>query len=112
MSGSIVQCGSIHRSEKPVAYHGLVAKDFRPPELYAGSEYLASKVDAWCLGWSTFYLLAAQQLFQSADPAELDPDWKLFSRGDLLKLLEQKGVASLLSLQARDFIMRLLEPDP
>jgi serine/threonine protein kinase len=99
-------------AEKPVVFRGFVAKDFRPPELYSGSEYLASKVDAWCLGWSTFYLLTGQQLFQSADPAGLDPDWKLFLRGEASKLLEGKGAVSMLSLQARDFITRLLDTDP
>merc|ERR1719335_1644833 len=92
--------------EKPVAFHGLVAKDFRPPELYTEAEYLATKVDAWCLGWSTFYLLVAQQLFQSADPAEHDPEYELYSRGEFTKLLEQKGGPSVLSEQARDFITK------
>ena len=26
------------------------------------------EVDAWCLGWSCFYLLTAQSLFSTADP--------------------------------------------
>merc|ERR1712151_417184 len=70
-------------AEKPVGFQGLVGKEFRPPELYKGSEYLASKVDSWCLGWSTFYLLCGQQLFLTADPAQQDPDWTLFSRGEV-----------------------------
>ncbi|CAE7524268.1 Stk33, partial [Symbiodinium natans] len=45
--------------EKPVPFNGLVADDFRPPELYEEQDYLASRVDSWCLGWNTFYLLTA-----------------------------------------------------
>lgn len=40
-------------------FTGLVADEFRPPELYEEQDYLASRVDSWCLGWNTFYLLAA-----------------------------------------------------
>merc|ERR1712048_651476 len=98
--------------EKPVPFSGFVGKEFRPPELYSASEYHATKVDAWCLGYSTFYLLVAERLFQSADPAEGDPDWILFKTGQVHKLLEQKGANSILSHQAKDFITRLLEPDP
>lgn len=43
--------------EKAVPFNGLVADDFRPPELYEEQDYLASRVDSWCLGWNTFYLL-------------------------------------------------------
>merc|ERR1712176_581002 len=98
-------------AEKPVPFNGFVAKEFRPPELYSSPEYYATKVDAWCLGYSTFYLLVGDRLFQTADPAVRDPDWILFSNGELSKLFEQKG-AAMLSYQAVDFITRLLEPDP
>merc|ERR1719296_638322 len=53
--------------EGPVPFRGFVGKDFRPPELYAKREYLATKVDSWCLGWSAFYLLVARPMFLSAD---------------------------------------------
>jgi len=99
-------------AEKPVPFNGFVGKEFRPPELYTSSEYYATKVDAWCLGYSTFYLLVAERLFQTADPAENDPDWILFKNGEVSKLLEQKGANSILSHQAKDFITRLLEPNP
>ena len=42
-----------------------------------------SEVDAWCLGWSCFYLLTAQSLFATADPKEPDADWLTFRRGDV-----------------------------
>merc|ERR1712151_718534 len=99
-------------AEKPVPFNGFVGKEFRPPELYSSSEYCATKVDAWCLGYSTFYLLVAERIFQSADPTLSDPDWMLFKNGEVSKLLEQKGASSRLSHQAKDFITRLLEPDP
>merc|ERR1712151_16807 len=92
--------------------NGFVGKEFRPPELYSESEYYATKVDAWCLGYSTFYLLVGERIFQSADPAESDPDGILFKNGEVSKLLEQKGANSILSHQAKDFITRLLEPNP
>ena len=42
-----------------------------------------AEVDAWCLGWSCFYLLTAQSLFATADPKEPDADWLTFRRGDV-----------------------------
>jgi len=99
--------------EEPVRFHGFVAKDFRPPELYAKQEYLCTKVDSWCLGWSTFYLLAAQPLFLSADPTARDPDWMLFQQGKALQLFAQKlGWRNTISEQAADFILRLMHIDP
>lgn len=100
--------------EDPVPFHGFVAKDFRPPELYNKQEYLSTKVDSWCLGWSTFYLLAAQPMFLSADPSVRDPDWLLFQQGGALQLFEQKlgGWRTMLSEQACDFILRLMHIDP
>jgi serine/threonine protein kinase/hemoglobin-like flavoprotein len=97
--------------EKPVQFHGRVAKAFRPPELYTEQDYLATKVDAWCLGWSTFYLLAGLQLFESTDPALKDPDYLLFSKREFSKLFERKGMESRLSSHAKDFIVKLLDPD-
>ncbi|CAL1166582.1 unnamed protein product [Cladocopium goreaui] len=63
--------------EKAVPFNGLVADDFRPPELYDEQDYLASRVDSWCLGWNTFYLLTSapwpnslvSQIEQSLDSA-------------------------------------------
>ena len=54
--------------EMPSEFQGYVGKSFRPPELYNRSYFLATKVDSWCLGWSTFYLLSGDILFTSADP--------------------------------------------
>lgn len=99
-------------AEVRVNFHGFVAKQFRPPELYTKGEYLATKVDSWCLGWSTFYLLVAQPLFHSADPAVHDSDWTLFQRRNFARLFQQKGWRSTLSHQAKDFILRLMQIDP
>jgi len=97
--------------EVPAAFHGFVAKEFRPPELYEKKEYLASKVDSWCLGWSTFYLLVAQPLFHSADPSEPDPDYIMFQTKPS-KLFSFKGWNPNLSPQAEDFIHQLMRVDP
>ncbi|CAK0887116.1 unnamed protein product [Prorocentrum cordatum] len=45
-----------------------VGESFRPPELMDLRPYRATTVDPWCVGWNTFYPLAAQPLFLSADP--------------------------------------------
>jgi len=97
--------------EQPVQFNGFVAKEFRPPELYMKQEYVATKVDAWCLGWSTFYLLAAQPMFHSADPSIDDPDYTLFLDRPQ-RLFQQKGWRSTLSHQAKDFILALMHVDP
>jgi hypothetical protein len=94
----------------PVNFRGLVGKSFRPPELHEQQSYAATKVDSWCLGWSTFYLLTAQPLFMSADPAQQDSDWLLFQNGDFATLFQQK--ANLCSPTALDFIFRLLQIKP
>jgi len=99
-------------AETPVPFHGFVAKEFRPPELYSKKPYLATKVDAWCLGWSTFLLLCAQQMFDTADPATKDQDWQLFERREFSKLFRLKGWRTSLSIDARDFILRLMDVDP
>eukprot|EP00747_Dinoflagellata_sp_TGD_P180561 gnl/TRDRNA2_/TRDRNA2_33201_c0_seq1.p1 gnl/TRDRNA2_/TRDRNA2_33201_c0~~gnl/TRDRNA2_/TRDRNA2_33201_c0_seq1.p1 ORF type:complete len:839 (+),score=113.86 gnl/TRDRNA2_/TRDRNA2_33201_c0_seq1:347-2518(+) len=96
--------------ELPVEFRGFVGKSFRPPELTQQAPYYATKVDAWCLGWSTFYLLAAQPLFMSADPAQQDPDWTLFERGEFSTLFRQKATSC--SQKGIDFILRLLQIDP
>jgi len=96
--------------ELPCNFRGLVGKSFRAPELYEHRPYYATKVDSWCVGWSTFYLLTAQSLFQSADPKELDPDWNLFAKSDFQKLFRQKDVR--LSATCVDFILKLLRRDP
>lgn len=96
--------------EIPVRFHGYVGKSFRPPEIHQKQPYLSTKVDAWCLGWSTFYLLAAQPLFLSADPTQQDLDWELFERGELSTLFRQKATSC--SQQCIDFILRCLQIDP
>lgn len=96
--------------ELPVEFHGLVGKSFRPPELHEQTPYYASKVDSWCLGWSTFYLLTAQPLFMSANPTQKDPDWVLFQQADFATLFQQKS--SLCSPTGLDFIFRLLHIEP
>mmetsp|Transcript_9522 Transcript_9522/g.26784 ORF Transcript_9522/g.26784 Transcript_9522/m.26784 type:complete len:827 (-) Transcript_9522:150-2630(-) len=97
--------------ELPVQFRGFVGKSFRPPELCFQKPYYASKVDAWCLGWSTFYLLAAQPLFLSADPQMQDADWIMFQKGQITELFEAKGV-SRCSRKCMDFILRLMRLDP
>mmetsp|Transcript_50740 Transcript_50740/g.162383 ORF Transcript_50740/g.162383 Transcript_50740/m.162383 type:complete len:832 (-) Transcript_50740:110-2605(-) len=99
-------------AEEPVPFGGYVAKDFRPPELYERQEYLATKVDAWCLGWSTFYLLAAQPMFLSADPMGHDSDWMLFQRGAAAQIFQQKCWRNALSEDAKDFILGLMQLNP
>mmetsp|Transcript_68593 Transcript_68593/g.135670 ORF Transcript_68593/g.135670 Transcript_68593/m.135670 type:complete len:776 (+) Transcript_68593:51-2378(+) len=96
--------------EIPVEFQGFVGKSFRPPELHQKKPYLATKVDAWCLGWSTFYLLAAQPLFLSADPSQQDADWALFKSGEVMRLFRQKGASC--SQKCVDFILRLMQLDP
>lgn len=99
-------------AELPTEFHGYVAKQFRPPELYSKRPYMATKVDSWCLGWSTFYLLVAQPMFHSADPTVHDADWTLFQRRVFSKLFQQKGWRATLSHQAKDFILRLMQINP
>jgi len=96
--------------EMAVNFRGLVGKSFRPPELHEQQPYCATKVDSWCLGWSTFYLLTAQPLFMSADPAQQDSDWLLFQQGDFAQLFQQK--CNLCSPTGLDFIFRLLQIEP
>eukprot|EP00933_Yihiella_yeosuensis_P042084 TRINITY_DN36585_c0_g1_i1.p1 TRINITY_DN36585_c0_g1~~TRINITY_DN36585_c0_g1_i1.p1 ORF type:complete len:791 (-),score=157.32 TRINITY_DN36585_c0_g1_i1:188-2560(-) len=96
--------------EMHVGFRGLVGKSFRPPELHEQKAYSATKVDSWCLGWSTFYLLTAQPLFMSADPAQKDADWLLFQNGEFDKLFQTKN--PVCSGAGIDFIFRLLQLDP
>jgi len=96
--------------ELPVGFRGLVGKSFRPPELHEQKPYQATKVDSWCLGWSTFYLLTAQPLFMSADPQQQDADWLLFQQGEYHALFQQKS--NLCSQRGLDFIFRLLQLEP
>jgi len=98
--------------EQPIPFRGLIGKDFRPPEVYSQAPYLSTKIDAWCLGWSTFYLLVAQPLFLSADEGAQDPDWLLFERGDISELFLAKGWSSHLSPEAMDFILGLMQVMP
>lgn len=99
-----------HGEEVPVKFHGFVGKSFRPPEIHSKQPYSATQVDAWCLGWSTFYLLAAQPLFLSADPIQQDPDWELFQNMEYAALFRQKATSC--SQSCIDFILRLLQIDP
>lgn len=108
----VVSFDSATGAETPTPFHGFVGKQFRPPELYSRSPYLATKVDAWCLGWSTFFLLVARPMFHCADPEESDADWALFDRKAFTKLFAQKGWRQTLSPQAKDFILRLMHVDP
>lgn len=96
--------------ELPVKFRGLVGKSFRPPELHEQKSYYSTKVDSWCLGWSTFYLLTAQPLFMSADPAQKDADWLLFQQEQYTTLFKQKS--NLCSRLGLDFIFRLLQLEP
>lgn len=96
--------------EVPVNFHGLVGKSFRPPELHEHKSYLATKVDSWCLGWSTFYLLTAQPLFMSADPAQKDVDWQLFRSGKFDELFKTK--TPNFSAVGIDFIFKLMQMEP
>jgi len=93
-----------------VKFRGLVGKSFRPPELHEQVSYISTKVDSWCLGWSTFYLLAAQPLFLSADPSQQDADWALFERGEVTRLFNQKGASC--SRKCMNFILNLMQLDP
>eukprot|EP00397_Hematodinium_sp_SG-2012_P016579 GEMP01016921.1.p1 GENE.GEMP01016921.1~~GEMP01016921.1.p1 ORF type:complete len:759 (+),score=112.96 GEMP01016921.1:162-2279(+) len=99
--------------EIPVPWRGLVGKSFRPPELQHNRPYLATKVDSWCLGWSTFYLLVAQPLFMNADMT--DSGWKQFIEEEFALLVNEKTLGSQrasLSPKAQDFVYRLMEMDP
>lgn len=96
--------------EVPVGFHGLVGKSFRPPELHEHKPYLATKVDSWCLGWSTFYLLTAQPLFMSADPVQKDSDWHLFRNNKFDELFKTK--VPNFSATGIDFIFKLMQMEP
>lgn len=96
--------------EFAVPFTGLVGKSFRPPELFLQQPYLATKVDSWCVGWSTFYMLAAQPLFMSCDVADKDADWNLFASGQYNHLFQVKSAT--ISQKALRFITRLMDLDP
>eukprot|EP00392_Amoebophrya_sp_AT5.2_P015561 g15768.t1 len=100
--------------EQTVPYKGLVGKSFRPPELSEKKPYLATKVDSWCLGWSTFYLLCALPLFLSADHQQRDPDyWTYFRRGEFEGLFRRKnGIDQKVSPECLDFILSLMKINP
>jgi len=99
-------------TELDVDFRGFVGKEFRPPELYSKLPYAATKVDAWCLGWSAFYLLTAQPMFQSADPSAADEDWELFEGKAFPTLFNKKGWRRDVSPRAKDFILKLMDPNP
>lgn len=108
----IFELDNVTGEEERVEFHGFVGKEFRPPELYNARPYKATKVDAWCLGWSTFYILTAQAMFQSADPAAGDEDWELFKSKAFPKLFKDKGWRQDVSAQAKDFVLRLMDLNP
>ncbi|CUV04278.1 unnamed protein product [Cryptosporidium hominis] len=98
--------------EMPVPYLGCVGKKFRPPEIFAGKPYIASKVDSWCLGWSTFYLLFGTELFESVHNIDNDIRWQWYSMGYRDYLYTYLGIKEKLSMDARSFIESLVHPDP
>ncbi|TRY53334.1 Protein kinase [Cryptosporidium tyzzeri] len=98
--------------EMPVPYLGCVGKKFRPPEIFAGRPYIASKVDSWCLGWSTFYLLFGTELFESVHNIDNDIRWQWYSMGYRDYLYTYLGIKEKLSTDARSFIESLVHPDP
>ncbi|KAK9174517.1 Protein kinase [Cryptosporidium meleagridis] len=98
--------------EMPVPYLGCVGKKFRPPEIFAGKPYIASKVDSWCLGWSTFYLLFGTELFESVHSIDNDIRWQWYSMGYRDYLYTYLGIKEKLSMEARSFIESLVHPDP
>ncbi|KAJ1607146.1 protein kinase [Cryptosporidium canis] len=98
--------------EMPVPYLGCVGKKFRPPEIFSGRPYIASKVDSWCLGWSTFYLLFGTELFESVHNVDNDVRWQWYSMGYRDYLYSYLGVKERISLDARSFIEALVHPDP
>ena len=95
--------------EIPVKFRGLVGKSFRPPEIYEKKPYSSTKVDSWCLGWSTFYLLTAMPLFLEADPAKNDKEYfDLFKKQNFPTLFNEKNnVDCKISFEAIDFIPQL-----
>lgn len=99
--------------ELPVPYRGCIGKKFRPPEIFTQKEYLGTKVDSWCLGWSTFYLLCASELFGSCHPHDDDIRWKYYSVGDMESILKLSGLRdNHLSAMSVDFIRKLVNIDP
>lgn len=99
--------------EVPTEYKGCVGKKFRPPEIFNQAPYLSTKVDAWCLGWSTFYFMFAAEVFGSVHPMDEDYQWHLFSKGRYQELFQLCGIdESTVSSRSLDFIVRLLNPDP
>lgn len=98
--------------EIPVPHLGCVGKRFRPPEIFSGRPYIASKVDSWCLGWSTFYLLFGRVLFESVYALDDDVRWRWYSMGYRDHLYSYLGVKDRLSKDARSFIESLVHPDP
>lgn len=93
--------------EMAVEHSGYVGKSFRPPEIYDQSPYVASLVDAWCLGWSTYYLITATPLFLSANLFEEDKDYRTFLNGDLRTTHRDDCSEGALAL-----IQELMQVDP
>lgn len=111
--GQAVRFGRYNNEiEIPVPHLGCVGKRFRPPEIFSGRPYMASKVDSWCLGWSTFYLLFGRALFESVYSLDNDVRWQWYSMGYRDHLYSYLDVKDRLSLDARSFIESLVHPDP
>eukprot|EP01054_Gregarina_sp_Poly1_P001369 Gregarina_sp_Poly_1__1368@NODE_133_length_13228_cov_89_141783_g119_i0_p2_GENE_NODE_133_length_13228_cov_89_141783_g119_i0NODE_133_length_13228_cov_89_141783_g119_i0_p2_ORF_typecomplete_len1129_score168_26Pkinase/PF00069_25/7e27Pkinase_Tyr/PF07714_17/3_5e11TRF/PF08558_10/1_8e02TRF/PF08558_10/0_47_NODE_133_length_13228_cov_89_141783_g119_i016645050 len=101
------------QQEIPTEYKGCVGKKFRPPEIFTQQPYLCTKVDAWCLGWSTFYFMFATEIFASVHPIDEDFQWELFSSGRMGELFQVCGIdQNAVSAKSIDFIVRLLDPNP
>ncbi|CAK0815259.1 unnamed protein product, partial [Prorocentrum cordatum] len=111
--------------EVPVDFRGMVGESLRPPELMDLRPYRATTVDPWCLGWSTFYPLAAQPLFLSADPdGEVPADFHgmvgkssrtfylLAAQPLFLSADPKQQDHCVCSQMALDFILRPMSLDP
>lgn len=91
-------------------FRGLVGKSFRPPELHDHKAYYATKVDSWCLGWSTWYLMTATPLFMTADPSQHDAEWEKFSSGQFQELFSSKPLK--ISEEGLNFIFSFMRMEP
>ncbi|KAH8740330.1 hypothetical protein FG386_002842 [Cryptosporidium ryanae] len=98
--------------EVPVPHIGCIGKKFRPPEIFSKKPYYASKVDSWCLGWSTFYLLFGVELFESVHQIDNDIRWQWYSLGYRDYLYSYLGLKDKLNNITRSFIESLVNPDP
>ncbi|KAH7647075.1 hypothetical protein FG379_002766 [Cryptosporidium bovis] len=111
--GQAIRFGKyINNVEIPVPHIGCIGKKFRPPEIFSKKPYYASKVDSWCLGWSTFYLLFGIELFESVHQVDNDIRWQWYSLGYRDYLYSYLGLKDKLDNVTRSFIESLVNPDP